>query len=234
MLRLCAQWCRIGCRNDGWEKPPTGSMFYRVRSRDYLQRAMARIGDDAPAALFYAAFELRCGIEARMREYLEVWDHISKEKKQGWRIVELGKSLEKAFKGDNPVRLAMHQPETGELISCMYYTSVRKELRKRGERLGNILHAMKRLRPADDSEWDALRNDLRETAFMLRVANIGTLLGPPLMKPGTTRVQMNSEIPPGCKLGAWREIGPRFAMNVSYPTSLPDPIEPEAIVWTVS
>jgi hypothetical protein len=73
-------------------------MEYRTSSRDYLLRAQERLRDGTREALFYAAFELRCGIEARMRQYLEVCDHISKKKKEGWKIADLGRGTEEAFR----------------------------------------------------------------------------------------------------------------------------------------
>ena len=47
---------------------------YKITSRDYLSRARICLDEGSNRFLFYAAFELRCGIEARMREYLEVWE----------------------------------------------------------------------------------------------------------------------------------------------------------------
>ena len=56
-------------------------MDYRIHSRDYLQRARKRLDSGTPDALFHAAFELRCGIEARMQQYLEAQEHISESLK---------------------------------------------------------------------------------------------------------------------------------------------------------
>ncbi len=82
-----------------------------------------------------------------MEEYLEVWDHISKKKKKGWRIANLGRNLEEAFKtGDKIIRWAVHNKDNGELIVCFYYTPVTSELKKAGEKLGNYLHYMKNYR----------------------------------------------------------------------------------------
>jgi hypothetical protein len=84
-------------------------MSYGISSRDYLQRAMTRIAEGSSEVLFYAAFELRCGIEARMQEYLHAWDHVSKKKRNGWRIAELGRNIERAFRArDTFVRWAVH------------------------------------------------------------------------------------------------------------------------------
>src|SRR5215469_13961894 len=105
-------------------------MSYDITSREYLQRAMARIAEGSQEALFYAAFELRCGIEARMREYLEVWEHISKQKKNGWQIAKLGQDIESAFKtGDKFVRFAVQEQTSERLAICFYHTPVTTRLR---------------------------------------------------------------------------------------------------------
>jgi hypothetical protein len=92
---------------------------------------------------------------------------------------------------------------------------------------------MKRHRAPDDIWWGKLRTDLVEIAGALRIANMGTLLGPPLMMGRTGRVQMNMEMPPGGRTFEL-EIGQRHKIHVSYLPSLPDPIEPQAILWTTT
>jgi hypothetical protein len=138
---------------------------------------MIRIDEGSSEALFYAAFEL-CGIEARMQEYLHAWDHVSKKKKTGWRIAELGRNIEQAFHSGNTfVRWAVRDEQTNNLIVCLYHTPVTKKLRAQGVRLGNFLHCMKRHQTPDDNWWAKLRTDLREIAGALRIANMGTRLG---------------------------------------------------------
>jgi hypothetical protein len=156
------------------------SEAYRISSRDYLGRAEKRLSEGSLESLFYAAFELRCGIESRMQEYLEVWEHIAESKKKGWRIADLGKNIEREFRiGDKVVRWAVRDKATGALIVCFYHTPVTRELRTLGEKLGNYLHSMKKLRSEDDPWWAVVRRTLSETVTGLRTANVGTLLGPP-------------------------------------------------------
>jgi len=146
---------------------------YEVSSRAYLLRAMSRIAEGSSESLFYAASELRCGIERRMQEYLYAWDHVSKQQKSGWQIAKLGQSLERAFRlGNRVVRWAVHDEVSGSLLICFYHTPVTPQLRARGEKLGDVLHSMKRYRAPDDGWWDTLRTDLVATAEALRVANM--------------------------------------------------------------
>lgn len=207
---------------------------YPTSSRDYVRRAEERLADDKYESLFYAAFELRCGIEARMQEYMENWSHISEKKKQGWKIAKLGKDLEKAFKtGNKVVRWAVSEKDSRKLIVCFYHTPVTTRLRKKGERLGEYLHAMKKWRHDDDPWWDDLRFHLNEVAAELRIANTGTLLGPPMMQKDTAQVQMNMEVPPGVDLDSVTSqmMERNFTVNVSYLQALPGTLETEAVVW---
>ncbi|NOZ11253.1 MAG: hypothetical protein GXP09_09480 [Gammaproteobacteria bacterium] len=203
---------------------------YRISSRDYLRRAGECLAEGSSKFLFYAAFELRCGIEARMNEYLEVWEHISKKKKKGWRIAEMGRNVEKAFKtGNKIVRWAVHDKSTNELIVCLYYTPVTSALKKSGEKLGNYLHSMKRYKVHTDQFWLRFRNDLESAYEKLAIANTGTLLGPPLMKSGTGQVDMKVELPTEGQLEnpltSIMKAGKEIKINVSYILHLPNPIE---------
>jgi len=206
------------------------SLPYGITSRDYLRRALARLEEKSLESIFYAAFELRCGIEARMQEYLEAWNHVPENRKKNWSIPKLGRSIEAAFQlGNSVVRFAVHAGDSDGLLACFYHTPVSKELKSQGEKLGNLLHAAKRPRANDDPWWATVRKDLAEITAALRTANTGTLLGPPLIEPGTGHLMLNSEIPPGHDLASLMEPGYRGRLDVSYPPSLPDPLESEAV-----
>jgi hypothetical protein len=156
---------------------------YKCGSRDYLLRAREQLDQNSPKAMFYAALELRFGIEARLQEYLEVQQHISQKKRQGWKIAELGKSLKHAFDdGDRIVEIRMSDMKSGESAVC-YYTPVTATLKKNGQRLGNFLHALKEHKPAGDKWWQDFHDLLNATYQELRFATTGTLLGPPLLSP---------------------------------------------------
>jgi hypothetical protein len=113
---------------------------YEISARDYLARMQARLADGDRASLFYAAFELRCGIESRLQQYAEVANDITGKKKIGWRVVKLTADIESVFAtGDKVVELAFPGKR-------LFFTPVRKSLRKTAEQMGNYLHAMKTLR----------------------------------------------------------------------------------------
>ena len=85
-------------------------MSYGVSSRSYFRRAEKLLGDSTPESLFYAAFELRCGIEARMQQYLEAQKQISAKKRNGWQIAKLAKNIERIFRtGDKIAKFTFYE-----------------------------------------------------------------------------------------------------------------------------
>ena len=216
-------------------------MEYGISSRDYLLRARERLGEGTKQALFYAAFELRCGIESRMHQYLEVWDHISKKKKEGWKIADLGRGVQQAFRSGNEIaRLEVHDEKSQILMAILYYTPVSPCLQKHGERLGSYLHSMKEFRKPDDLWWNYSREDLEIIAAQLEGANRGTLLGPPLVRKqgGSAHIAMNIELLPGSDattvLRTLKASTRLLTFRVKYLERLPVPLEPEAYVWNPS
>ncbi len=212
-------------------------MEYGTSSRDYLKRARARLGDNEPSALIYAALELRCGVEARMTEYLDVQTHLSKKKKKSWQLAKLGRHVEAAFKiGDKIVRWAVHDKKSGELIACFYYTPVTSRLRKSAEKLGHYLHSMKQFKPFGDPYWRTLRDKLEDVTKQLELANKGTLLGPPLMKRGTGDIRMVLELPPEFDANEIMKklYQEEIIVKVSYIQSFPGKLERESYVWSFS
>src|SRR6516162_10064828 len=92
---------------------------------------------------------------------------------------------------------------------------------------------MKRYRAPDDPWWETLRADLVETAAALRIANMGTLLGPPLVRYPSGQIELAMEVPFGRDVKPFIPLGLSRRVHVSYPSSLPDPIEPEAVIWDI-
>ena len=160
------------------------TMEYHTSSRDYLKRAKAKLKEGTPESLFYAAFELRCGIEQRMREYLEAWDHVSEKKKQGWRFPELGRTIDHTFKlGDKVARFTITSDKKDKIYGVFYYTPVSSELKEMAGRIGNYLHAFREYKPPTDEWWNETRTYLENVYVELRKACSGTLLGAPLVSP---------------------------------------------------
>jgi hypothetical protein len=197
---------------------------YRCGSRDYLGRARILLDQKTAQSLFYAAFELHCGIEARLQEYLDVQQHISKKKKQGWKIAELGKNLKHAFDdGDQVVEIRMTDKNSGESAIC-YYTPVRASLKKKGQQLGNYMHALKEHKPPGHKWWREFKELLHATYEELKFATTGTLCGPPLLNPrGGTQLnhELGYEKTNDEKIINLGGVGRVIQMSVNYLKSLP-------------
>lgn len=171
-----------------------------------------------------------------MKEYLDVWTHISNKKKRGWKIADMHRNLEQAFRtGDKIVRWSVLDSESGELSICLYHTPVSADLRKDAQLIGNHLHSMKKFRGPGDEWWDKLRADLASTSNRLDSAVAGTLLGPPMMKDGTNEIDMKVEIPPHCNadeiMARMGGKGKEMTIKVAYLDSLPDLPESKALLW---
>jgi hypothetical protein len=205
-------------------------MTYGVASRDYLRRAQELLRQPRHDGLFYAAFELRCGIEQRLHEYAEAHAEVVKLRRQGWRIPNLAKAVEDFFQsGDTIIELVVHDEERGTALP-LFYTPVTGALRSMSGRLNEYLHAAKKFEPDDAPWWQQARAFLASVVDGLRVATFGTLLGPPLLSPGRpgrrAGIRLVCEVPQGVEPGALlTTIGTQGnvrLMEVKHHRTLPD------------
>jgi hypothetical protein len=200
------------------------SANYNCGSRDYLARARILLDENTQQALFYAAFELRCGIEARLQEYLEVQEHLSEKRKEGWRIAELSKNLKRAFDdGDKIVEIGITDNRSGR-TATLYYTPVRASLKKNGQQLGNYLYPMKKHKSAGDVWWKHFRELLESTYQGLNLATTGTLLGPPLLSPDNKskfNIELGHQKTFDDFMMNFGKAGGEFKMSVKYLENLP-------------
>ncbi len=194
---------------------------YRISSRAYLERARARLADGQAEALFYAAFELRCGVEARMQEYLDARSDITRKVKHGYQIAKLAKGLDRAFAlGERVISLSL--VAEGRPTRHLLFTPVRAGLRKYAQRLGDYMHAMQRFREPDDPYWASFRDLLATTAAELGAATTGTLLGPPLVERATGKMSIVIEGAPAGLTGAEvARIGEKGVIGIRYWKTIP-------------
>ncbi len=194
-------------------------MNYGISSRAYLARAKRCLERNDLESLFYAAFELRCGVEARMQEYLEVQEHISKKKRQGWHVLKLARNIEDAFRiGEKEAVLRVRDKNTNDVLFEARYTPVKKSLKKKVETLGNYLHAAKNYHAPDNQFWDKFRSELKEAAAELEYATSGRLLGPLLQHPNKKNVNMKLELPTPLEKEAvkWMAVGVETIFEIRY------------------
>jgi hypothetical protein len=143
-----------------------------------------------PRNQFYAAYELRCGIEARLRQYLNAQKDIPKKLKEGWRIASLARGAEKHFQSrDHILRFQLTNKDTRH-VCVLLYTPVNSRLQKMGEQLGNYLHNQYNEKTRAPEWWNKLQTLIADTTVELYRANIGTLLGPALVKDNGARIDL--------------------------------------------
>src|SRR3990172_5764293 len=112
---------------------------YGTSGRSYLLRAQRELATGEPDRLFYAAFELRAGIEARLQEYLECQEHVPDGRKRDWQTARLGASVSQAFGVDKVARVKIRDQRAGVTRHTFFYTPVTAELQQLGKRLGDYL-----------------------------------------------------------------------------------------------
>ena len=200
--------------------------MYGTHSQNYVERARQRLDERKREALFYAALEIRLGVEARMKEYLAAQHHISKAKKEGWRVAHLGRSLETAFRtGDKVIQLRILDRKSKELLWVLYYTPVTKQLQKMTQRLGDYLHAPDVSASLSDAWWAEFRQ-LLETAWLaLKKATTGSLIGAPLLHTATGKLNMTVEFNSTEESRRYMQrvggVGARAVLDVDYLNDLP-------------
>lgn len=197
--------------------------MYPTHGKAYLRRARARLADGSQESLFYAAFELRTGIESRMHEYLEAREDIAKRKKHGYQIAKLAKGLESVFAADEKVVEVKVAGRKKEELLAVYFTPVRASLRKHAERLGDLLHNQP-FREDTNAWWVEQRQYLETVATELAFATSGTLMGPPLIERRTRNMSFVIATDPSEDSGSHlTQIGARVTLYVNYLDDLPSP-----------
>jgi hypothetical protein len=164
-------------------------MGYGVTARSYLQRARDRLLEDNKEALFYAAFELRCSVEARQDEYINAMKKYTRMKRtRSWKISESQRELEKIFRGGEIiVRLTITSNES-DFKHESYHTPVSNRLANNMGRIGEYLHAMRRYARDDDPWWNETRSQLIELYKQVWISCRGNMLAPPLLDATTGKI----------------------------------------------
>src|SRR5688500_6645871 len=113
--------------------------MYATSGRAHLRRAQECLSAGTQEALFYAALELRTGIESRMHEYLEARADISRRKKHGYQIAKLARGLESVFSSGEKVVEIKGVGEDNTTLWVLHFTPVRAVLHKHAAKLGDVL-----------------------------------------------------------------------------------------------
>ena len=193
---------------------------YDISSISYLNRARERRAEGTSASLFYAALEVRSGVEARLREYLEHHEHVPIGRRAEWNVSKLHRTAESAFQlQDQIARVRIFRKGETTPSSVSFYTPVTSRLKKFAQRFGEYLHAARAYRKPADPFWAQFGNELDEAIQLLDEATSGTLYGPVLFERGTGRAHMNV-IAPDDAAGMRRllgvDAGDKLRLEVCY------------------
>ncbi|MCC6196454.1 MAG: hypothetical protein IT518_18535 [Burkholderiales bacterium] len=199
---------------------------YGHSSQSFLLRARKQLDEGSREALFYAALELRMGVEARLKEYLSVQDQIAKAKREGWQVAKLGKTVEATFRlGDRIAKISILDRQTNEIRFVLLYTPVTRRLQKQAQQLGDYLHAPKTNEARDETWWRQFRELLESAWNELRNATSGRLLGAPLLHRKTrqlrTIVEFDSEEESNVYEAAVGGVGGEAILKIEYLDELP-------------
>ena len=142
--------------------------------------------------MLYAALELRCGVEARLNEYLQPQEEAGLKLKQGWRIPVMGKAVDPGKRwGDRVFRVDVYTADAP--MRSLLYTPVRARLRNLAGQMNPLLHAAKNVR--DDRWWASKQALLEQVVDELSFSTKGQLLAVPVVDPKQGTVRMYMEEP---------------------------------------
>ncbi len=205
-------------------------MVYAINAESYLTRARKQLDEGTQSGLYYAAFELRCGVEARLHEYLNAYKRHTKVPEGKWRIPELVGDLEKAIEagefpsGDKIVQLDVLDKEERKIRATFYYTPVTSKLCSMAGRIGNLMHHPQQFIEDDNKWWTETRAFLEEMYLELQKACRGTLIGLPFLNEGDKKASFLLECESGTveeKMKTIGEIGERLTISTYYVPDLP-------------
>lgn len=171
-------------------------MDYKTATHDYLKRARQQLDNKSCAGLFYAAFELRCGIETRMYRYLEARENITKLKRKGWKVATMAAQIEGTFNTVGKICVVTLISQKDKFpVTELRFIPISKELKTMAGKLGVYLHAQDSYRNPEDSWWEKTRNFLESVYKELTFISSGTLMGAPLLNPTNNSFHLEIELP---------------------------------------
>lgn len=197
---------------------------YFTSAQSYLRRARERILEGKMESLFYAAFELRACIEARVVEYAEALPNI-KGKITSWQLAKARLALNRAVPDRRFTLLTIQIDGAQHTVT---HTPIPNEVWKNVGRLGDYLHYRHEFDGTDDEQ-------LREFAELVLsvykdawIACKGDLIGPLLGrgKPGsklTALIRFDS--PDAHQFNKFVQAavtdGRQVTLDIKYPEQLP-------------
>ena len=169
-------------------------MPYGTSADSYSSRVKDLLARNNESSLLYATLELRCGVEARMKEYLDPLEHIPKAHKKEYSVVKLGKAVDNAFQAKDQIAIfTICFPDGSEEIS-LRYIPVPKRLQDIAARAGDALHFPGEAKIEDPLWWHSLRQVIEEGSNWLAWVATGDLIGMPLLNRKTKQTSLRIHI----------------------------------------
>lgn len=195
---------------------------YGINATAYLARAKSRLQENTAEALFYAAFELRCFVEARQDDYLDAQKEYARSIPKAYKIGAQGKALERIF-DSKEIQSFVFAVEDGETFQG-YHVPVGRKLRNEAEWLGNLLHAQMRWRALEDPWWGTTRDRLLAIYRLAWTCAQGNLPSPLFMTNGKTigNVRVYGTAEELASLQKALPAGAKGLMQVNYLRSPPE------------
>jgi len=160
--------------------------MYPTLTYHFAQRAAALASTGSKADILYAALEVRMGVEARLQSYVQANNQVSAALKKGWQIPKLFKGLERTFSNSSQVVEFVTSVPGIEPVK-MHFIPISSRLKCHAERFGNALHVTADSH-SSEQWWNELELSVREAIRDLEICGQATLLGVPLLEPGTGHV----------------------------------------------
>lgn len=159
---------------------------YGIDARSYLIRCRDRLRENSKASLFYAAFELRNCVEARLAEYIEHYEPLKHKKVKPFKIGENARLVKQINQGH---AIACFQANIGGRLLCEYHTPVPIELKRFCEtKVDCLRHAQIQFRHDNDEWWFKTRTELIDNYRLAYFACQGNMPVPPLWRNGTKQL----------------------------------------------
>lgn len=132
---------------------------YKVSPQAYLARCRERLLEGTKQAIFYAAVEIRCCVEARLAEYFEHYEPLRRSKFQPYRLGENQRAVSKITTGDTISQVTFCFAD-GTLLR-QFHTPVPLTLQGFVKQaVDGLRHSQPYYRPPDDPWWSETRNNL--------------------------------------------------------------------------
>ena len=162
-------------------------------TRDFLRRAENLLALKTAAGLLYAALEIRMGVEARLKSYVEANDDIARKIKNGWQIQKLARSLQEVQDTATVVHITYTLRRPGSPRVTLRFAPVSGQLQKMAEQLGDHLHFRDASTAERQVRWSKLEALVNEVMPYLKIAASSDLLAPPILDPASSRLELKLE-----------------------------------------